>query len=114
MRIEAVGGRREKRHINVLVDTGAQVNLVRKGLIREEHLRKAQDTVRLVTANGAVMEGGGIETELCLLFRKRAVDSVEEGEHTIWGAFYEADIQVDAIVSCPWIFKNKLAVIPHA
>ena len=27
--------------------------------------------------------------------------------------FYEADIQVDAILSYPWLVQNKIGVLPH-
>ena len=29
------------------------------------------------------------------------------------GEFYSADIHVDAIISFPWMMKNRLGVFPH-
>ena len=29
------------------------------------------------------------------------------------GTFYDAEIGVDAIISCPWLMRNKVSVFPH-
>ena len=46
----------KKRVLNILVDSGAQVDLIRLGLF-SEHLRNAQNPVRLRMANGMPMLG---------------------------------------------------------
>ena len=44
--------------MDVLVDTGAQVSLVRRGLFKEEFLQPSRRPVRLKVANGEIMGGG--------------------------------------------------------
>ena len=47
--------------MDVLVDTGAQVSLVRRGLFKEESLQPSCRPVRLKVANGEIMGGGNHE-----------------------------------------------------
>ena len=44
--------------LHALIDTGAQVNLVRKGVIDKGEFCRARERLFLVTANGQPMEGG--------------------------------------------------------
>ena len=50
----------------VLVDTGAQVRLVRNGLFLNTCLKGSDRPVRLKVANGGIMCGGTREAELGL------------------------------------------------
>ncbi len=58
LRVRAQGPDGVQRTMSALVDTGAQVNLIRKGLFPEGIFRPAARAVRLVTADGKDMEGG--------------------------------------------------------
>ena len=49
---------------DVLVDTGAQVSLVRQGLFSEEFLKPSQRPVRLKVANGEILGGGTHEATI--------------------------------------------------
>ena len=48
---------REEKVVDVLVDTGAQVSLVPRGLFKEELLQPSRRPVRLKVANGEIMAG---------------------------------------------------------
>ena len=48
----------EELVVDVLVDTGAQVSLVRRGLFKEESLQPSRRPVRRKLANGEIMGGG--------------------------------------------------------
>ena len=48
----------EELVVDVLVDTGAQVSLVRRGLLKEDILQPSRRPVRLKVANGEIMGGG--------------------------------------------------------
>ena len=48
----------EELVVDVLMDTGAQVSLVRRGLFKEESLQPSRRPVRLKVANGEIMGGG--------------------------------------------------------
>ena len=49
---------------DVLVDTGAQVRLVPKGLFSEEFLKPSRRPVRLQVANGKIMGAGTHEATI--------------------------------------------------
>ena len=51
---------------DVLVDTGAEVSLVRNGLIPDTCLKSSDQPVRLKVANGRIMGGGAREAKLGL------------------------------------------------
>jgi hypothetical protein len=46
------------KNMKILVDTGAQINLVKRGLIPPSLWQRARNPVRLITANNSVLGGG--------------------------------------------------------
>ena len=54
--------------MNVLVDTGAQVSLVRRGLFKEKSLEPSRRPVRLKMANGEMLGGGTHEATISMEF----------------------------------------------
>ena len=91
MKLEAEMVNGEVQIIKVLIDTGAQANLIRKGLVDDHLMYAARKPLTLATANGQRLEGGARITRLGLKFRQ-----VEDG-YTLPGSlafnadFYEAD-----------------------
>ena len=74
-------GRKQQRHLkicalcgevekvfNKFVDTGAQISLVKAGLLPPECLTASRTPVRLKVANGEYMVGGTKEAEVALQF----------------------------------------------
>ena len=85
---------REEKVVDVLVDTGAQVSLVRRGLFKEELLQPSRRPVRLKFANGEIMGGGTHEATISMEFweHERLNRPDLANRSTLSGNFYVADI----------------------
>ena len=101
------------RNLKILIDTGAQVNLVRSGLISGHLFQGATKIVRLVTASGTVLPGGERTVDLQLKFSSVEEPGVRSRTFVYPTTFYEAAIKVDAILSYPWLLENEVGVMPH-
>jgi hypothetical protein len=102
-----------EKKLKVLIDTGAQANLIRMGTVSDSLFSVSTDPLNLRMANGQRLEGGRRVVETTLGFRQ-----VVRGEmmpEYFWRGcqFYEADITVDAILSFPWLQDNCIGVFPH-
>ena len=98
--------------VRALIDTGAEVSLVRKGLVGEQFLHPARIPLRILGANNRRVEGGTLEVTELLEF-----DTTEHGSHDpIRYAFqltlHEADIAEDIILSYAWLANAKLGLSP--
>jgi hypothetical protein len=69
--------------------------------------------VNLLAVNGQVLQGGNRKTSVTLRFEKQVNGKKvpEPAQYKI--DFYEADIEVDGILSYAWMAKEKLGVFPH-
>lgn len=54
------------RDVTIFVDTGSEVSLVKRGLLPDELLRRAQNPLQLLTASGQIMRGGAREVQAIL------------------------------------------------
>ena len=92
--------REVEKVFDVLVDTGAQVSLVKAGLLPPECLTDSWNPVRLKVANGQYMVGGTREAAIGLQFVKhRELSRPDLGkEILLQGCFYEAEMDWDMIV----------------
>ena len=64
-------------------------------------------------AEGRPLEGGSHVVQLNLGFRQRFDGVFLEEKFQATGEFYEADIQVDVILSYAWLYEKELFVAPH-
>ena len=96
--------------LNVLIDTGAEANLIKIGLLHTEEVRRSHRPLALRTADGSKMRGGTQEAVLRLAF-----DGGLQGgrEWSVVAAFHDADLQMDAIIGFPWMQAQQLGVFPH-
>ena len=67
-----IGSERELRRVHALIDTGADICLVRRGLVEPHKLRAAKTPLALRTANGQKLSGGA--QEALILMEVFAVD----------------------------------------
>ena len=98
-----------KKFLRVLVDTGAQPNLVRPGIFPRDLFRPANHPLSLQGANQKSIEGGTHVIPLTLKFRKGQDGPV----YTFHGTFYEADIAADIILSNSWMAQKGIAPFPE-
>ena len=110
MRLKATTCMSREVWLDVLIDTGAEANLIRGGLLRPEEMRRSARPLLLRTADGSRMQGGAQEVALRLAFQ-----GGPEGEQgwSVVATFHDADIQVDAIIGLPWLKAQQLGVFPH-
>jgi len=94
--------------LKVLVDTGAQVNLVRRELIPQEFWREAKNPIQLITANGSILPGGNEVVTLGLNFRVVEDGFVQPHPMHIETPFICADFDIDAILSYPWLREHRV------
>ena len=102
-----IGG--ENLVVKALVDTGAQINVVRRGLFPETDMRPAKDPLRLTLADGQPFWGGDREVNTRVTFGKNVNNVIVP-----WRAranFYEGDIKADMILCLPWLAQNGLDVL---
>ena len=100
--------------LDVLVDTGAQVSLVKAGLLPREHVRPSSRPVRLKVANGQYMSGGTREATLSLDFIKHSeLRRPDLGQPiSLTGLFYEADMEWDMILGYDFMVDTDTGVLP--
>ena len=113
MKVRALCGEVEKV-FDVLVDTGAQVSLVKAGLLPPECLTDSRRPVRLKVANGQYMVGGTREAAIGLQFVNHPELSRPDlgKEIFLQGRFYEAQMDWDMIVRYDFMMETDSGVVP--
>ena len=102
-----------KMLLNALVDTGAQVNLIRSGLVAPHLLSHAESPIRLLAANGQTIQGGDKLLTLRMDFLQVRNGVCSSEMLIVGGTFFQAAIEVDMILSYPWLRENKIGVFAH-
>ena len=98
----------------MLVDTGAQVSLVKAGLLPPECLTASRRSIRLKVANGQYMVGGTKEAQITLQFvNHRQLSRPDLGKEILLkGKFYEAQMDWDMIVAYNFMMETDSGVLP--
>ena len=98
---------------DVLVDTGAQVSLVKAGLLLPDCLTDSRRPVKLKMFNGQYMLGGTKEAAIGLQFvNHRELSCPDLGkEILLQGRFYEAQMDWDMIVGYDFMMETDSGVL---
>ena len=104
----------ESLTLTVLIDTGAQVNLVRKGLFNQTHSRPANRPVALRTVGGDILPGGDRTQRLSLHFVARDYGHDVPYKYVAEDDFYVADMdECDIILGYPFLCGLQMPPILH-
>ena len=112
LKVRALCGELEKV-FDVLVDTGAQVSLVKAGLLPPECLAGSRKPVRLKVAKSQYMVGGTKEAAIGLqLVNHRELSRPDlSKEILLQGRFYEAEMDLDMIVGYDFMMETDAGVL---
>ena len=113
MLLEAYPSNKKMRKIKALIDTGAEANLVKRGLFERRLFGEAEKPVQLIAANGQRLGGGTKTIKLDMGFNPSEGGSITQDKLWYEAECYEADINIDVILSYPWMCKNKIGIFPH-
>jgi site-specific DNA-cytosine methylase len=97
--------------LEILLDTGAQTNLIRTNLLPDRYLRESEHPLGLKTASGAELCGGTKEVTARLKFQGYSERGRQEPNWIEDAVFYEAQIHVDAILGFPWLRSHGLGIL---
>ena len=95
------------------MDTGADVNIIRRGIIPTHLLRKAEVPITLSTADSSAIQGGklGVSGLANLRGHERDLKTPTDVQCPIH--FYEAVIAAEAILSYGWLGQHNFHIIPR-
>lgn len=97
----------------VLIDTGAEACLIRKGLLPASAFRNAVTPLRLVAANQGRLPGGNLQVEVDIHFNATDVDSKIKKVVRVPTTLYEAEIEEDVILSYQWMGERDVIINPR-
>ena len=101
-----------KGKIRILIDTGSEVNLIRRGVTLPQFLLPVKRPLKIAMASHAIMPGGDRELHCTLTMHGIEHDTREPRILELPTTFYEADIGVEAILSYEWLAMYDFIVNP--
>ena len=102
-----------RRTAKALIDTGAQVSIVRQGLLPDECFRAARKPLLLKTASGELLPGG--QHVASLLVEIDAETDAGCPVKTPWKTnitVHDGDVGADMIIGYPWLRRQRLDIQP--
>ena len=102
-----------EQDLTVLIDTGAEVNLVRKGLLPDWVMQPVEKPMKFTTASSERLEGGKRQVVGTLHFQGVDPDTKSPQGLNCPITFYEAATTVDAILSYGWLAECNFLVNPQ-
>ena len=99
--------------VSALVDTGSEVNLVRKGLVDPKYLRPCGPEVSFVAVNKQGLGGNHNHLSCELSFQGCERDTKEKTTVVFPFRCFDASIDVGAILSYEWLARQAVTVWPR-
>jgi hypothetical protein len=104
----------QRVHLKILIYTGSEINIIKRGLVSPDLFRLSSKPVRLLTASGSILSGGDYEVRSALNINGRAVNTNTPASVNFDTTFYEANIAVDAILSYKWLSTFNVDISSQA
>ena len=103
----------QKFVLNALVDTGAEINVIKKGLIPSELTHPNHRPITMTAADAAPLSGGKMGVSGTAVLGGTEEDTQTWIEIHCPIHFYEAQITAEAILSYSWLANQNLLVNPR-
>ena len=111
VQVEWVDG--SSKELSVLVDTGAEVNLINPKLMNPDLLVPSTHPVRLGVANSLLLKGGGKEVTMTLTFQGKEMDTGKNMKLCLPVTAYDGEMVCDLILSYGWLAQNDVLINPR-
>jgi hypothetical protein len=99
--------------MKALVDTGAEVNVIRRGMVPSEFLTLNDRPITLSGADSTMLNGGKMGAEGTAVLEGVEIDTNSPLEIQSPIHFYEANIAAQAILSYGWLGEQNFLVNPR-
>ena len=99
--------------IRALIDTGAEVNIIKKGTIPPHYMQRDNHPLTLKGADDSQLTGGNLCLKATGMIEGKDIDSKEPIEIHCPLHMYEANITVQAILSYKWLADQNFMVHPR-
>ena len=99
--------------LKAIVDTGAEVNLIRPGLVPGKYFRQSSRLIHFIAVNQTTLSGGHRELEGTLKIQGVEVDSCQPEILSLPFVCFDADMEVDILLSYGWLAAMHLDVMPR-
>ena len=101
------------KKIHALVDTGAEVNLIKRSLVDSRFFSPSAHPVRLGAANSTRLDGGTQEVSLRLNMEALEISRRTTINLSVPMFAYDADIKHDMIISFGWLVEHDVTINPR-
>ena len=106
-------GSEEVKNVRFLVDTGAEINLIRRGIAPAHLISRAEKPLRIATANQGIMSGGDTMVNCIVVLQGKEIDTKMTSSYEVPVVLYEADLGVEGILSYEWLATFDFVIRPH-
>ena len=101
-------GNGETKVLSALIDSGAEVSLVKRSLVPSECLVPSSSSLVLLAANGSQVEGGTLEVEMQMRVFAEEPATGEKVEVEMPVVAYAAEIEYDLLLAYDWLVRSDL------